>query len=136
MLCCSCVYPMNIQAFFDGMSAQWQRERAQSQLTLGDLIKQLSEMPTGSTVDKLENPHSYRGYYEDLAFRAGKGTMLASDLLEECRNCMGKIFEGYKGGEYMMGESTPVWVATYGYTGEKLMGVSPEGHLVTGPDEW
>lgn len=30
---------MNIQALVDGMSAQWQRERAETQMTLGKVEK-------------------------------------------------------------------------------------------------
>ena len=35
---------LNMQALVDGMSAQWQRERAATQLTLGALIAALEKM--------------------------------------------------------------------------------------------
>ena len=36
---------MNIQSLFDDMSANWQRERAETQMTLGKLIAALEAMP-------------------------------------------------------------------------------------------
>lgn len=40
----------------------------------------------------------------------------AQDMLELCLRCLGKDFEGYKGGTYNMGKTTPVWVSKYGTT--------------------
>ena len=113
----------NIQDLADGMSARWQRERAATQMTLGKLIAALEAMPQGATVDNLWGAHSYRGYYSDLAFRRGEGTRPASALLDECKEAMGQVFEGYKGGDYVMGSLTPVWLAEYGCCGLKLMAV-------------
>ena len=58
---------MNIQALFDGLSAEWQRERAETQMTLGQLIEILESMPADTEIRGLNCPHSYRGYYSDLA---------------------------------------------------------------------
>ena len=93
---------IDFQAMIDGMNAQWQRERAQTQVTLGKLIAALEAMPEGSTVVNLTEPHSYRGYYDDLAFELHTGNRLASELLADCKNAMGKVFEGYKGGDFVM----------------------------------
>ena len=44
-----------------------------TQLTLGHLIDELEEMLPDATVPDLRHPHSYRGYYDDLAFELGTG---------------------------------------------------------------
>ena len=58
----------DIQALVDGMGAQWQRERAATQLTLGALIAALEAMPADSTVANLRDRASYRGYYSKSIF--------------------------------------------------------------------
>ena len=126
---------MDLQAYIDGLSAQWQRERSETQMTLGKLIEALQEMPDGAEVSCLVEPHSYRGYYSDIAFEIGAGKRLASELLEECKASMGQIFQGYKGGDYVMGALTPVWVADYGSCGKKLMAISDNGEIETADDE-
>ena len=35
----------------------------------------------------------------------------AKDLLEKLKECVGKTFVGYKGGDFLMGKTTPVWIA-------------------------
>jgi len=124
-----------LQAMVDGMNAQWQKERATSQMTLGKLIAMLESMPADKEIFGLSNPHSYRGYYCDLAFERQAGEVKAGDLLTECRAAMGKVFEGYKGGDFIMGESTPVWVAQYGDCGKRLMALNPDGTIETAEDE-
>jgi hypothetical protein len=59
---------MNLQAMIDGMSAGWQKERAESQMTLGKLIDKLDSLPPETKLEGFGEPHSYRGYYSDLAF--------------------------------------------------------------------
>ena len=120
---------MNIQALVDGMSAQWQRERAETQMTLGKTIGALEAMPEGAEVANLNSAHSYRGYYSDLAFEQEEGTRPAADLLVECKAAMGQVFCGYKGGDFVMGALTPVWVASYGCCGQKLMALYVGGEM-------
>lgn len=123
---------MDFQAMVDAWSAQMQMERSQSQLTLGELIAKLEAMPATTPVG-LVDPHSYRGYYRDLAFKPGEST--AGAVLEAARAALGATFQGYKGGDFVMGESTPMWVAPYGCCGLKLMGINPDGSLVTAEDD-
>lgn len=87
------------------------------------------------TKAKLRDEHSYRGYYSDLAFERAPEKVKASDLLATCRNAMGKVYEGYKGGDYIMGELTPIWVAEYGRCGVKLMAIRDDGTLDTVQDD-
>ena len=37
-----------------------------------------------------------------------------SDILEMAKECIGKTFTGYKGGEFLMLEDTPLWISNYG----------------------
>ena len=119
----------HIKAMIDGLSAKWQRERAATQMTLGDLISDLESMPKGAVVANLNEPHSYRGYYSDLAFELQPGTRLASDLLSDCRAAMGEVFCGYKGGDFVMGSLTPIWIAEYGCCGIRLMAIGNDGEI-------
>ena len=59
----------------------------------------------------------------------------AALLLKECRAAMGAVFTGYKGGEYQMGKSTPLWVASYGCCGKKLMAINDDGTLQLAEDD-
>jgi hypothetical protein len=119
---------IDLQALVDGMSAQWQKDRAQTQMTLGKLIDCLEAMPSTETVPNICKPHSYRGYYSDLAFEQKDGLRPAGELLDECRAAMGEVFIGYKGGEFVMGRNTPLWISTYGNSsGLRLMDLSPDG---------
>lgn len=126
---------MNLQQMIDGMIVEWQRERASSQMTLGKLITILGEMPPETKVVNLHDPHSYRGYYCDFAFERGEGTITAAELLTECKEAMGQVFMGYKGGDYVMGAKTPVWIANYGCSGEKLMALGADGSIETKQDD-
>ena len=126
---------MNLQDLVDGMSARMQRERSETQMTLGKMIAALEEMPEGSKVADINSAHSYRGYYIDLAFERGAGLRPASDLLQECRAAMGQVFEGYKGGDFVMGALTPVWISSYGCCGQKLMALHAGGEIETAEDD-
>lgn len=126
---------MNMQALIDGLSAQWQRERAETQMTLGKMIAALEAMPKGAELANLNSAHSYRGYYSDLAFERDEGTRPAADLLAECKAAMGQVFCGYKGGDFVMGALTPVWLASYGCCGQKLMALHADGEVETTEDD-
>ena len=62
---------------------------------------------------------SYRGYYDHLAFgwcdsdeRDSLDTV--GKLRSNVSDAMGRTFEGYKGGDFVMHRGTPLWVAEYG----------------------
>lgn len=122
---------MDVQAYVNAASAKWAAERSKTQLTLGELIASLELMPAGSMVANLHSPGSYRGYYQDLYFKEQEGKRPAIELLADCRNCMGSTFEGYKGGDFLMSADTPLWVASYGACGLKLLEVQAGGGLKT-----
>ena len=66
-----------------------------------------------------ENPHSYRGYYEDLAFEPVRNTTVRK-MLKAAKSALGTTYGGYKGGEYKMKEYTDVWLAWEGSCGEGI----------------
>jgi hypothetical protein len=72
-------------------------------MTLNELIRYLEkEDPKKVVAIGFNNPHSYRGYYEDLAFEPAKN-ITVGEMLDCAKGALGKTYEGYKGGEYKMG---------------------------------
>lgn len=122
---------MNIQEYFDLISKASQLERSSTQLTLGEMILTLENLNQCLVIEGLGDLHSYRGYYSDLAFdlSTAKGKTV-HELLIECKEALGKTYEGWKGGDFTMDKSTPLWVAYEGSTGEALMGIV-DGKIVT-----
>ena len=119
----------------DGMVAHNQKVRATEQMTLGSLIDVLESMPEDNEIDGIGEPHSYRGYYCDLAFEKMPNKTTAGELLAVCKDAMGEVFEGYKGGDYMMGRNTPIWIACYGCCGDKIMALGDDGSFETANDD-
>jgi hypothetical protein len=72
-------------------------------------------------------PHSYRGYYSDLSFGQSGAPVTVAEFLSDLTKSLGRTFEGYKGGDYVMGDETPLWVAPYGCTGPAIMGARING---------
>jgi hypothetical protein len=125
-----------LQAMLDGMSAKWQRDRAATQMTLGALMNRLKELPPDLLIDGLARPHSYRGYYSDLAFEPSGNRRTTAETLAMCQECMGQVFQGYKGGDFMMGATTPVWIAEYGCSGAyRIMEIKDDGSIVAAKEE-
>lgn len=92
-------------------------------ITLGKLIRLLEcEKPEnhvcfdfgGMTPTDID---SYRGYYDQLAIGYQDKydeSMTVAKLLEILTKSVGGTFHGYKGGNYTMDVTTPVWAANYG----------------------
>jgi hypothetical protein len=119
-----------LQAMVDGMTAQWQKDRAETQMTLGKLIAALEAFPQDKQIVGFGSEYSYRGYYSDLSFEPSDEPQPVKRLLDQCKGAMGQVYRGYKGGDYMMGANTPVWVADYGCTGKKIVGLN-DGDVIT-----
>ncbi len=64
-------------------------------------------------------PQSYRGFYDDLAFEPAQNVTVAS-MLAYAKEAVGRVYIGWKGGEFRMSEYTEVWLAEYGDTGEGI----------------
>ena len=58
--------------------------------------------------------HSWRGVYSQLAIQPSKKIRSVDDTLSELKGAVGKEFEGYKGDDFLMTESTLVWCSEYG----------------------
>jgi len=124
-----------MQAIIDGQTLALQKERSATQMTLGDLIKFLESADSPKEIKGLGDLDSYRGYYSDLAFEPAVETKTATELLEQCKSAMGKIFQGYKGGDYVMGETTPLWLANYGSCGPRIVSIGDDGVIRTAQED-
>ena len=93
-------------------------------MALGQLIEILRAEPDKSRVisPAFTHPHSYRGYYEQLAVEPCPSSTVGQ-MLQELEEAVGKTYEGYKGGDFTMDENTRVWLAYYGdYGSEDVVG--------------
>ena len=89
-------------------------------MNLGELIDQLKKYNPSTKVRLgFGGPHSYRGYYEDLAFEPVENTTIG-EMLEHAESALGETFKGYKGGTYRMNKWTDVWIAPMGCCGERI----------------
>lgn len=111
-------------------------------LEVGELIDQLLEIiPQGVKMKYLDkivkydfNPDagglildSWRGVYSELTldYDIGGKDVTLGELLKDLKTSIkGKVFYGYKGGEYRMNIDTPVWADMGGlYNGRMIIGV-------------
>jgi hypothetical protein len=93
-----------------------------SHLSLGGLIARLEqEDPAQVLPIGFAEPHSYRGYYEQLAFEPRRNIRVG-DVLSAARSALGATYEGYKGGDYTMDEHTDCWISNYGEDSDNKIG--------------
>lgn len=117
-------------------------------MTLGEIIKKLEAYKTVLGKDWYDRlvffdfcmtvpTHfdSYRGYYDKLAINWSEGTMAngkgvkAEEFLKMCTECNGKVFTGYKGGEFKMFLDTEVYVDNYGFaSGTIVKDIKDDGY--------
>lgn len=93
------------------------------QLTLGRLIAHLKTLSLTDIVNAPAHPHSYRGYYDELAF-SGRSKVTVRAALYHMEELIGAHFTGYKGGDFFMSEATPLWWANYGEVDAQFILVS------------
>ena len=66
---------------------------------------------------------SWRGIYAELALNfvsdhySENKQLTVTEFYNLLKSAIGKVFVGYKGGEFIMNKNTPVWVANYGHSG-------------------
>ncbi|WP_305012358.1 hypothetical protein [Hymenobacter mellowenesis] len=65
------------------------------------------------------NPHSYRGYYSELAFEPVEKVTVGK-MLECAKEALRNTYEGWKGGDFTMNSYTDVYLAEEGSTGEEI----------------
>ena len=76
---------------------------------------------------------SWRGSYDELAlnFQTQGEEMKVSEFLKMLKECIGKTFTGYKGGDFTMHKGTPIWVANYSHSGNTaVIDVVDNGYVV------
>jgi hypothetical protein len=127
---------VDIQKLFDAMSDNARRDRARYHLTLGQAIERLDGCDQAGAVVFSDGGHpgeadSYRGYYSDLALAPNGNLRTVAELVAELRRALNATFEGYKGGDFVMGPNTPLWRAPYGSTGEAIVDLVTQGTTVT-----
>lgn len=107
-------------------------------LRLGQIIHLLEGQPKNNGVQfdfcRFNPGHltSYRGYYDQLAltYEMKEKDPTVSEILQMMKAAVGATFQGYKGGDFMMDEDTPVWVAEYGSTSETVLtGITAEDYF-------
>ena len=99
-------------------------------MQLIELIDTLKLLPSDLNMKRpYGSPHSYRGYYQELALEPSEGCQTVGDLIDLLIGCLGKTYEGYKGGDFSMNDYSDVYIAYYGSCGAgvKLVGVNAEG---------
>lgn len=70
-------------------------------MNLGELIRRLRNAdPAYIAPLGFAAPRSYRGYYEDVAFKPAENVSVAS-MLRHAESALGATFEGYKAGQYV-----------------------------------
>ena len=134
---------MDFRGVLDAASEIYSGIRKEYHVSLGELIKHLQDVNPDSIVrekcisDGWLSPDidwrgylydfvSYRGYYEDLALCRSSSTyeQTAGDLLKKAKSALGDVFEGYKGGSYLMEETTPLWIVNgYSECGSAVIGI-------------
>ena len=88
-------------------------------MRLKDWIEALEGLSSGAVVvfddgDNVGPLISWRGVYAQLTPPNAREPWTVQDLLKDARGAIGSVYTGYKGGDYVMDESTPVWADDYG----------------------
>lgn len=91
-------------------------------LDLGGIIAALeAEDPRRVLPLGFDNPHSYRGYYDQLAFEPAANISIRA-MLAAARSAVGATYEGWKGGDYTMTANTDCWLANEGDCSDDRIG--------------
>lgn len=125
----------DIQTMINTMTEIARDERSKYHVTLGEIIdtlKEISGRGEGYRVVTVEwdgrimgiiNPHSYRGYYSDLAFEPVDHPTTVDEVLEAADRVLDTELDGWKGGDFLMHEGVPLWIAYEGKTGDAVLSV-------------
>ena len=87
-------------------------------MTLSELIDELKEYnPRMIIKNGFNNPHSYRGDYNELSFEPAS-YVTVNDMLRCAIDVSDSTFGGWKGGDYIMRLDTTVHLAYEGTIGD------------------
>jgi hypothetical protein len=120
------------------------------QLTIGETIAALKAVEYNNDADVRFDfgyfvpyrAESYRGFYNQLALGYGphnpqkeweKQSILKTPakVIQELEGAIGRTYEGYKGGDFVMRADTPLWVANRGDANETgVIGVRSVNYTV------
>ena len=106
-------------------------------MTLGKLRDVLWDLPVVAEVQFEDGTYpgvydSYRGYYHLIAIRPKTESCNVARFLDITQAAIGGWFTGYKGGDFIMDETTPIWVARWGEaSGVGLVGTEMVDGVVT-----
>lgn len=83
-------------------------------MNLGEIIEKLEKRdPKLIVPNGFSHPHSYRGYYWDLAFEPDRNTTVG-EMLEAARSAVGTTYQGWKGGDFTMDVYSDCWLSMEG----------------------
>ena len=107
-----------------------EKMKTSAQLTLGELILKLEYIEDKSKPVIFDRQYfptdiaSWRGSYRELAFEymemnndplvTAEQPRTVETWLKKLKGMIGTMIYGYKGGEFLTGKTTPIWVANYG----------------------
>lgn len=82
-------------------------------MNLGQLIDALEDAPQDYVAPLgFGTPHSYRGYYEDVAFSPAQNVPVC-EMLAWAKYALNRKFDGYKGGVFTMHPYVDCYIADY-----------------------
>ena len=110
--------PFGMQSILTNAVNKMRQEKfkTSSQLSLGEIILKMEIIKNKDLPVLFDNKKyhptgidSWRGSYNELSLQyENEGNpMLAGDFLKLLIETIGKTFEGYKGGDFLMGKTTP-----------------------------
>lgn len=110
---------MNIDDVLSEIGAQVKRNAEAKMMSLGQFIDALEALPQDRDV-RMDFSYygpgdfrSYRGYYDHVALiGTSPESQTVAELLAKSKSALGRSFGGWKGGDYVMTESTPLWWAS------------------------
>lgn len=89
-------------------------------MELAELIEKLQDLdPDRVCRPGFQDPHSYRGYYDRLAFVPCEEAKV-SEMLEAAKEANGSTYYGWKGGDFTMGDESFVHLAHEGCLGPRV----------------
>jgi hypothetical protein len=91
------------------------------EMNIRDIIAYVSPYPREMRLKRgFTNPHSYRGYYEELGVVWAPNVSIG-EMIDMFQGAIGSTYQGWKGGDYTMDEKRDVFVVHgVGETGEPV----------------